>query len=305
MRKLKAVSAFLVFILFLSACDYIVLPEEEASDSLGVSKGWHAMVTAVGKNENGDLHVDITLRNDTADWSTFQTTPNTPARLTTSDGKTSDCETILVSTGQHRLAPGFQIRGYTAGTKKEPKTQLLYIECAGDGDPKGAKIAFDYTYYSGWYNYYDKTANKTPGTMEVKLDELKTDLTYPVVDKFEGLIISPDTKITALNDCILTLASVTRTDTGLDFTWVNTNPGEYPSYVHIGHPSVVGSDGIIYGFYESPDIASVPVSQPGKSSEWTTSVAVPKDVTGLYIMANVETKQQRMFANYALDITDK
>ena len=30
------------------------------------------MVTNVGKSEAGDLHVDITIRNETADWSAMQ-----------------------------------------------------------------------------------------------------------------------------------------------------------------------------------------------------------------------------------------
>lgn len=305
MKILKAVSAILVLALFLGACDYIVLPEEEENEGLGVNKGWQMIVTSVAKNENGDLHIDLTLRNNTSDWSTFQATPGKPAKLTTAGGQTSDCETVFVSTGGHRLAPGFQIRGFTAGSKKEPKTQLTYVECKGAGDPKGAKLSFDYVYYNGWFNYYDKMANKTEGTMEVNLDEVKTDMTYPVAEKFDGLILKSDAKITALNDCVLNLASAVRTDKGMDLAWNNTNPGEYPSYVHNGRPPVVGSDGVLYGLYESPDIASVPVAQPGKTSEWTTSNVVPKEASGLYVLVSVETKQQRLFANYVIDITDK
>lgn len=304
MRIKKAIISILVCALLLSACDYIVLPEEEASSGL-VSKGWHAFVTNVGKSDTGDLRIDITLRNDTADWSAFQTTPNTPAILTTSDGKTSNCEKVVVSTGGHRLAPGFQIRGYTGGTKAKPETQLLYVECQGANASAGAKLSFDYTYFTGQYNYYDKTANKTNATMELSLDEITKDLKYPVAEKIDGLIQKSDTKITALNKCILTLTGAVRTDKGMDFQWMNTNPGEYPSYVHIGIPPVVGVDGIIYGNYESPDIASVPVSGAGKSSEWKTSVVLPKEATGLYILLSVESKQQRLFANYAIDITDK
>ena len=40
-------------------------------------------------------------------------------------------------------------------------------------------------------------------------------------------------------------------------------------------------DGVIYGFYQSPGLASVPVTGAGKTAEWTTQVAVPKDVAGL------------------------
>jgi hypothetical protein len=83
------------------------------------------------------------------------------------------------------------------------------------------------------------------------------------------------------NDVKLTLAGVERTDTGLTFDWHTQNPGEYPSYVHIGVPPVLGADGILYGFYESPDLESVPVTPPGAGADWTTQVTVPSDGSGL------------------------
>jgi hypothetical protein len=73
----------------------------------------------------------------------------------------------------------------------------------------------------------------------------------------------------------------------------------------VGNPPVIGSDGILYGFYETPDIVSVPVTPAGDKTEWTTEVAVPAEVNGLYIMLSVESKKQRLFVNYAVDITDK
>jgi hypothetical protein len=91
----------------------------------------------------------------------------------------------------------------------------------------------------------------------------------------------------------------------MQFTWQTTNPGEYPTYVHIGNPPVIGEDGILYGFYETPDIVSVPITPAGDKAEWTTDVAVPKDVKGFYIMLSVESGKQRLFANYVIDITDK
>ena len=63
--------------------------------------------------------------------------------------------------------------------------------------------------------------------------------------------------------------------------------------------------GVVYGFYESPDIASVPITPAGKTAEWTTEVAVPEEVKGLYIMLSVESGKQRLFTNYCIDITDK
>jgi hypothetical protein len=157
----------------------------------------------------------------------------------------------------------------------------------------------------GQYNYYEPEANKASGKMELNLDKVVKDVKYPIAAPVEGLIQKAGTKITALNDCVLSITDVTRTDKGLQFKWLNTNPGEYATYVHVGTPPVIGADGILYGFYETPDIVSVPVTGAGKTAEWITDVAVPKEVKGLYILLSVESGKQRLYANYAVDITDK
>ena len=141
--------------------------------------------------------------------------------------------------------------------------------------------------------------------MELNLDEVVADLQYPMAESVEGLVHSSDTEIVALNKVLLTLSGVERTENGLTFTWQTSNPGEYPSYVHVGNPPVIGEDGILYGFNETPDIVSVPVTSAGGTAEWTTEVAVPNDVKGFYIMLSVESGKQRLFANYAVDIIDK
>jgi hypothetical protein len=225
--------------------------------------------------------------------------------LTDGSGKTSNCDTVFVSTGGHRLAPGFQMRGFIAGTKTEPKIQPIYVECKGAEATPGSKLSIDYSYVTGEYNYYYPEENKVDSTLEVDLDQVATDLNYPVAEPVEGLIQQPGIEITAINDVILTMTGVERTDEGLQFKWETFNPGEYPSYVHIGNPPVIGADGIFYGFYESPDMASVPITPPGEKTEWTTDVVVPKDVKGFYVMLSVESKKQRLFVNYAVDIADK
>jgi hypothetical protein len=305
MRINKAIFPILVCALLICACEYIVLPEEEGASVPTESRGWSAFVTNVGKSDAGDLHIDLAIRNDTADWSAMEAAAGKPAILTSGNGKTTNCEAVFMGTGGHRLAPGFVMRGYIAGTKAEPITQLIYVECKGAEVSSGSKLSIGYTYYTGQYNYYDKEANKTNANLEINLDEVVSDLKYPVATPIDGLIQKSDIEMIALNDCILTLTGIERTEKGLQFKWQNNNPGEYPTYVHVGIPPVIGDDGIIYGRYESPDIASVPVAGGGKTSEWTTEVAVPKDVKGLYILLSVESGKQRLFANYALDITDK
>ena len=227
-----------------------------------------------------------------------------PAVLTASDGKTTNCDTVFVSTGGNSLAPGFQMRGYTGGTKAEPKIQLLYVECKGAVAAPGSKLSIEYSYITGPYNYY-VAAKPVSAKLELNLDQVATDLKYPIAEPVQGLIEKAGDKIAAINDCILTLTDAKRTDTGLELAWETNNPGEYPTYVHIGTPPVIGSDGIIYGFYEDPTLADAPITLPGQKADWTTSVAVPKEVTGLYILVSVEAKQQKNFTSHVVDITDK
>jgi hypothetical protein len=284
---------------------YVVWPEGVGQEASAESKGWSAVATSVGQSEAGALRIELAIRNETADWSAMEAVADKPAVLT-NNGQTTHCDTVFVSTGGHRLAPGFQIRGFTAGTKAEPLTQLLYVECAGAEASPGSKLSIDYSYVTGQYNYYEKDANKVDTKLEVDLDQIAAEQTYPIArSSVEGLIQKPEAEIIALNDVVLTLTGVTRTDTGLLFTWQTSNPGEYASYVHIGNPPVVGEDGIFYGFYETPDIVSAPITPASGKVEWTTEVAVPKDVKGIYIMLSVETGKARLFANYAIDITDK
>jgi hypothetical protein len=235
----------------------------------------------------------------------MQAAADKPAVLTDGDGKITNCDTVFVSTGGQRLAPNFQMRGFTAGVKAEPKIQPIYVECKGAEVSPGSSLSIDYSYVTGEYNYYYPEENKVDSRLEVDLDQIATDLEYPIAEPVEGLIQKPGTEIIAINDVILTLTDVERTDTGLQFTWQTSNPGEYPSYVHIGNPPVIGEDGILHGFYETPDIVSVPITPAGEKTEWTTDVAVPQDVKGFYILLSVESKKQRLFVNYAIDVTDK
>ncbi len=303
MRLKKALIPVLACALLLCACDYIVLPEDLDEPGGAGSGAWSAVATNVGKSDAGDLHIDLTLRNETGDWSAMQAATDKPAVLT-AGGKTTNCDTVFVSSGGHRLAPGFQMRGFIAGTKAEPNTQLVYVECQGAEAVSGSTLSIDYSYVTGQYNYYEPDATKTNARLELNLDEVATDLSYPIAEPVEGLIQKPDTEIVAINNVVLNLTDVERTDTGLQFTWQTFNPGEYPSYVHIGNPPVIGADGIIYGRYVTPDLASVPISPAGDEAEWTTEVAVPQDVSGLYILLSVETGKQRLYANYAVDISD-
>jgi hypothetical protein len=295
--------AFLTF-----ACVYIELPQDlatpEAPKGSDVT-GWNAVATNVSKTDSGDLRIDLTIQNGTGDWSTMQSLAGKPAILKTSDGKTTNCDTVFVNTGEHRLAPGFQMRGYSTGKMEEPETQLIYVECKGVDAAPGSKLLIDYVAYGGILDDYTPDANETEGTLEIDLDKIATDLVYPVVTPVDGLIQDPSISITGLSDNVITLLDTKRTDTGFTFTWQNFNPSKFPLKTHIGTPPVIGADGILYGVYESLDIAPIPITPPKGNMQWTTEVKVPQDVKGLYILLSVETNKPRTYKSYVLDITDK
>ena len=293
---------------FTFACVYIVLPEglEAPGETDGAGSGvWSALVTNIGMSESGDLHVDLTIRNDVGDWSTMRAVDEEPAVLTTGDGKTMNCDTVFVGTGGHRFAPGFQTRGYTVNENGELKTQTLYVECKGATVSAGSMLSINYESFNGILDDYDPEANKVEGVLELNLDEVVTDLTYPIASPVEGLIQNTDVSITGLSDNVVTLLDVQRTDAGFQFTWENFNPTKFPLKTHIGTPPVIGTDGIIYGVYETLDIVDIPITPSNAKVDWTTEVAVPGDVKGFYILLSVESKKPRTYVSYVVDISDK
>ncbi|OGO42028.1 MAG: hypothetical protein A2W36_00565 [Chloroflexi bacterium RBG_16_58_14] len=307
--KKVLISILLASTFFISACVYIVLPEglEETSGSGREDLGWAGLVTSVGEAEGGGLRVDITIRNDTGDWNSMRAADDKPALLTAEDGETINCDTVYVGTGGHRVAHGFQLRGYTKEEDGQPVTQLLYVECAGAATASGATLTIDTISFTGAIDYYVEIeeSNKVEGKLELKLDEVVSDLTYPVSSPIEGLVREAGAPITGLSDNVVSLLDVQRSAEGFQFTWQNTNPSKFALKTHIGIPPVIGDDGIIYGVYETMDMPEVPLTPATGSVEWTTEVAVPQDVGGLYILLGVESEKPRTYLFYVLDITDK
>jgi len=287
---------------FLFACVYVVLPEGLNMAGETQAEGWSAVATNVETTPAGDLHIDVTIRNEMAEWSSMNAIAGKPAILKM-DGSSTNCDTVFVGTGGHRLAPGFQTRGYLTGSKSDPQLQLLYVECKGAQAAAGATLTLDYEYFNGALDYYHQENGRGEGQMEIALDEIATDLTYPVYKPVEGLIQPADVKITAISDNIVTLQKVERTEDGMQFTWQNANPTEFALKTHIGNPPVIGADGIIYGVFQIMDLASVPITPAKGTAEWTTKAPVPADLTSPYILLSVESKNMRLYINYALDIT--
>ncbi len=300
-----------VLVLILAATGYVAVPACDPNDrgwgcgiELTQAKGWIATATNIGSNDSGDLHINLTILNETGEWSAMQAAPAKPAVYKTADGQSTNCDTVFVSTGGHYLAPGFQIKGYTTGTDAEPKTQLIYVECRATKHVPGSKLFIDVSYVSGEYNYYDKNDTNTDVKLEVDLDKIATDLEYPIVTPVDGLIHKLGDKITGLNEVTLSLTGVTRTNDGLEFHWQEINSSEYPSALHVGPPPVVGDGGILYGIYKDPGSVSAPLVSPGKTTEWVTTVQTPQDANNFYIMVSVETGT-RLFNNFVIDITDQ
>jgi hypothetical protein len=307
--KKVLIPVLLALNLFIYGCVYIVLPEGvESSGGSGIEDaGWAGIVTNVGESESGDLRIAVSIRNDTGEWSRMSAVQGQPAVLTTADGETFTCDTVFVGTGGHRLAPGFQIRGYTSGDSDDPETQLLYVECASAAAMPASELLIDYEHFDGELDYYVEVeeTNKEEGEMVLKLDEVVTDLTYPVATDVEGVIYDSGTEIIALSENVISLLDVQRNDSGFQFTWQNHNPSKFPLKTHIGIPPVLGEDGVIYGPYVTIDMPEVPLTPAQASVEWTTEVAAPADVGSYYILLSVESNKPRTYLNYALDITDQ
>jgi hypothetical protein len=68
---------------------------------------------------------------------------------------------------------------------------------------------------------------------------------------------------------------------------------------------VIGTDGILYGVYETLDLAPIPITPSNASVDWATEVAVPQDEKGFYILLSVESNKPRTYKNYVLDISDE
>jgi hypothetical protein len=287
------------------ACRYIVVPADLSVTPTSVlSKGWSGIVTNVGKSAAGDLHIDLAIINNTQDWSAMQANDGKPALLTTKDGKRTNCDSVFIGTGGTSLAPGFQMRGYTTGTKQATKIQLLYVECKGAVASSGSRLSIEYNYVTGPYDLHVPSVS-VHETMVLNLDQIAKDVKYPVAKPVAGLVDKIGDKISAINSFNLILTGVKQTDTGLELDWQDENPSDYANYVHIGTPPVIGADGIIYGLYEDPSIADATIALPKGTAQWTTSVAIPNNATGLYVLVSVETRQSKYFVSHVIDITSK
>jgi hypothetical protein len=77
-----------------------------------------------------------------------------------------------------------------------------------------------------------------------------------------------------LSDNVVPLLNAQRTEAGFQIKWQNFTPTKFPLKTHIGIPPVIGDDGIIYGVYETLDLASIDLTPTNANMGWTTEVTV-------------------------------
>jgi hypothetical protein len=297
----RLAAAALVVAVVAGGCGYIVVPDEEEGNVALTGEGWSAVPIEIAAADGGGTRVLLAIRNDSGAWSTMEASE---AAITTAAGATEACDTVVVGSGGHRVAPGMEMRGFTGGTRMEPVTELLRVECAGvepsDAVAAGSRLAIGYDYYVGLFNYYDPEATRKGDRLEVARDAPISAPLNPGAEAIEGIVVGPDAGLHALNDVTLRLIGVERDGDTLRLSWETANPGEYPTFVHIGSPPILGAAGIVHGRYESPDLASVPVTPAGATATWTTETLVPADDTDLHVLLSVEWGKQRQFTYHAI-----
>jgi hypothetical protein len=295
--------AALALCAILAGCDYIVIPQQQVTAPPAEAEGvWTGVATNVEETPDG-LQVDLALRNDTGDWSSMEMAEGQSVMLVDASGNGTRCGTAVVGTGGTTIPPGFVMRGFTGGTRFEPQLELLRVECQGAAMTEGSKLRIPYSFSTGEFNFYRPEPAKS-GTLEVDLDAPIADLAYPIGAETDLVVTQVGEPIEAINKIPLTLVAFERTDDEIQFTWRTENPTDYQAYVHIGNPSVIGSDGILYGLYRAPHLVDTPITLANSSAEWTTSVAIPADVEGLYVLPAVESKQQKNYVSHAIALAD-
>jgi hypothetical protein len=286
-----------------TGCDYIVIPEQQATAPPAEAGGeWTAVATSVTETPEG-LRVDLAIRNDTGDWSALEVPEGLSVSLVDAGGASHPCSTAVVGTGGTSIPPGFMIRGFTGGTRTEPQLELLSVLCEGAAQAPGSKLRIPASFTTGEFNFYRPEPPKS-ATLEVDLDAPIADLAYPIGAETDLVVTQVGEPIEAINKVVLTLVAAERTDEGITFSWRTDNPTAYQAYVHIGNPSVIGSDGILYGRYSAPHLVDTPITLANDSAEWTTTVEVPADVQGLYALPAVESVQQKNYVSHAIAIAD-
>ena len=288
----------------LLGCDYIVIPETKSTPPPAEAEGvWTAVATNVEEAPDG-LHVDLAIRNDTGDWSAMEIAEGRSVSLVDEGGSRNSCSTAVVGTGGTSIPPGFIMRGFTGGTRTEPQTELLRVECDGASLATGSKLEIPYSFSTGEFNFYRPEPPQS-GTLEVDLGAPIADLAYPIGTETDHPLTKVGEPIEAINKIVLTLVAADRSEDEIQFSWRTENPTKYQAFVHIGNPSVIGSDGILYGRYTAPHLVDSPITLANDSAEWTSTVTVPADVDGLFVLPAVESKQQKNYVSHAIDLSEE
>ena len=129
----------------LAGCGYIVTPHDDATPTPAIAAGeWTAVATKV-EAASGALHVDLSIRNDTGDWSAMGIDNGGSVKLVASNGDTTRVRHGVRGDRRHEPATRLhrarlhgrdeagttdpaalgRVRGCRAGRRIEARHQLL------------------------------------------------------------------------------------------------------------------------------------------------------------------------------------
>ena len=186
MNVKKFITLFLIACTFLSsACVYIVLPEDMevigGAGTGGEPGVWTGVVTNVSRSEAGDLHVDV---DDTERY--WRLEHDAGRGRQTGDAHDQRWKNhffairfLSVPAGIDWL-PVFKCAVTPLGKMVRLQPQPLYVECKGATAAAGSNSRSTMKVLAEFWMTMTPEANKTEGTLELNLDEVVTDLTYPI-----------------------------------------------------------------------------------------------------------------------------
>ena len=252
----------------LGGCGYIVVPPEASAPVGAGVEGLDApSPTSVEPGDGGDLQVELTHPQRDRRLERDAGRRGKPAVLTDGDGKTTDCATVVVGTGGHRSPRAADPGLPDAGRRTQPTTELIRVECAGATAGPGAKLAHRLQLRHRRVQLLRARRDADRGEARGRpRSRSRPDLSYPVAEPVDGVVQPADIEIAAINDVSLTLIA-RRADgrRASSSTGRPTNPERVPDAMSTSATRRSSArDGVIYGFYESPDLADGP-DHPGRA----------------------------------------
>ena len=283
----------------LAGCDYVVVPPEaSAPGRRSAPRAGRRSRRRSAPTEAGDLRIELDdperdrrLERDGGDR-------GRPAVLTARRRQSTDCATV---DGRHRRpSAGARLPDARLPGRHEERARRRSSSASSAPARRpapGSKLAIDYRYVTGEYNYYDPDATRDRARRSRSTSTRSPPTsTYPVAEPVDGLIQPPDTEITA-HQRRRPDARPASTGPGRPRARLaDVEPGRVPVVGAHRRPAGdrrrTGSSTATTRARTSPRCRS---RRPAGRPTWTTDVEVPADVTGLVMLLSVESKKQRLF----------